>query len=603
MLPKQTIRETVDPMNPYAPVYSGAFHGQVTIGDDTRAYIAYIPEGTRASTAGVMVLPDDHCSAADMLEKSTWRQIADAEPCKEKLIVIFLEPKNGMWNTNEPYGDAGGDVAYVDAVFNDIMRRNKFCIHESKCYIAGYGAGADTAQKAIMWNPAVYAGLVCVGGNGVDTRYFEAAGDAACVNLHGFEDPDHKRGYLKKDIPVPVWLIDTGQGGSEAFQTAAAYWKKACRADAFPKQIDPETFCFLPSDEPEFPVNKDKNAHRVWESRIANAGEDFGRLINQRIWKDFLYGVRRWMADPGGDLRLTADPVRDLDMDYHYEPVGGWMREWYVYVPDSVKRCSDQSVPLVFAMHGYTCSGEIYIGNTEWHKVARDNGFIVVFPSAVPDTLRTSKESRAFKEENMFLPAWNLFSRPDRPDELAFFQYMLESVSKNYCIDLSRVFATGHSWGSMMAHYLGMALPGVFTAIAPCSGVLFEEFGDMMLQNPHIIKTPETQMPVWMFAGEEEPWLMPAVPEKDNLSGKTIRLWWERNRMDGQKPEKFDEGWTISNGRWNDLEYKKDNLPMIRYTWVKGMPHATMTEMSYRIWDAFFSRLRRHADGHITYSG
>ena len=88
--------------------------------------------------------------------------------------------------------------------------------------------------------------------------------------------------------------------------------------------------------------------------------------------------------------------------------------------------------------------------------MARDNGFIVVFPSAVPDTLRTSKESRAFKEENMLLPAWNLFSRPDRPDELAFFQHMLKSVAADYRIDFSRVFATGHSWGSMMAHYLGI---------------------------------------------------------------------------------------------------------------------------------------------------
>ena len=147
-----------------------------------------------------------------------------------------------------------------------------------------------------------------------------------------------------------------------------------------------------------------------------------------------------------------------------------------------------------------------------------------------------------------------------------------------------------------------MTLPGVWTAIAPCSGVLFEEFGDLMLQNPNVVKSPETQMPVWMFAGEEESWLMPAIPKKDNLSGKTIRLWWERNRMDGKEPETFSDGWTITHERWNDLEYKKDNLPMIRYTWVKGMPHATMTEMSYRIWDTFFSRLRRHADGHITYS-
>ena len=38
---------------------------------------------------------------------------------------------------------------------------------------------------------------------------------------------------------------------------------------------------------------------------------------------------------------------------------------------------------------------------------------------------------------------------------------------------------------------------------------------------------------------------------------------------------------------------------MLRYTWVKELPHATMTEMSFRIWNEFFSKIRRDVDGSI----
>ena len=32
---------------------------------------------------------------------------------------------------------------------------------------------------------------------------------------------------------------------------------------------------------------------------------------------------------------------------------------------------------------------------------------------------------------------------------------------------------------------------------------------------------------------------------------------------------------------------------MVNYTWVDYMPHATMTEMSFRIWEEFFSKFSR----------
>ena len=44
-----------------------------------------------------------------------------------------------------------------------------------------------------------------------------------------------------------------------------------------------------------------------------------------------------------------------------------------------------------------------------------------------------------------------------------------------------------------------------------------------------------------------------------------------------------------------------DGAPMVNFTWVDYMPHATMTEMSFRIWEEFFSKFSR-VDGEIKYN-
>ncbi len=47
--------------------------------------------------------------------------------------------------------------------------------------------------------------------------------------------------------------------------------------------------------------------------------------------------------------------------------------------------------------------------------------------------------------------------------------------------------------------------------------------------------------------------------------------------------------------------WRCDGAPMVNYTWVDYMPHATMTEMSFRIWEEFFSKFSR-VDGEIKYN-
>ena len=331
--------------------------------------------------------------------------------------------------------------------------------------------------------------------------------------------------------------------------------------------------------------------------------------LESAIWNEFLYGVRRWMADPGGDLRMTLDPIADQGMERHYEEVGGWMREWYVYVPDGVT-ASTKDVPLVFANHGYSLNGAVYSGQSDWAKVAAEEKFIVIFPSAIYGYMSSPNANAPW-------PAWNIIQDPDRMDEIEFFKFMLEDIDKEYDIDRGRVYATGHSWGSQMSHMLAANEPEMLAAIAPLSGAIFnnklyEQLDAAVADKnfPHV--------PVYMAGGTEGgEWSLIGVPASaDNNTGKTLTRWAEINDIEkidwtalqngnantGSTEWKMSDAYT-KEGRWYYTTFENtEGVPMICIEMVEYMPHATMTEHSQRVWDNWFSHYSRNADGEIVYT-
>lgn len=142
--------EKVDPKNPYAPEFHGTFELSIPIssGTRTRRVIAYVPRDARESTSLVLVLGPNGKTADDLYRESEWCRIADQEENKEKLIVAFLEPENGVWHTDETYGRPDGDAAYINAAALKLTERYYFCVHESKVYAAGIGEGGIQIGRA-----------------------------------------------------------------------------------------------------------------------------------------------------------------------------------------------------------------------------------------------------------------------------------------------------------------------------------------------------------------------------------------------------------------------------------------------------------------------
>jgi len=58
-------------------------------------------------------------------------------------------------------------------------------------------------------------------------------------------------------------------------------------------------------------------------------------------------------------------------------------------------------------------------------------------------------------------------------EDIEFTKVMLATVQASYCVDNSRVFSVGFSYGGMMSYAIGCELGGTFRAIAPMSGALY----------------------------------------------------------------------------------------------------------------------------------
>ena len=580
---------------PYAPTYTGTFERTVRVGERERRFLIYLPEDLRSATACVFVLGENGKTADDILKESLWTAMADTEISLEKMIVVALEPENGVWNTNEVYGCPDGDVAYVKAVCSYWGAMDVACMHVAKLYLLGCREGGVIAHMAAMWDPANIAGLVSIGGSAVPQAYMTAAKNDLCVDLHYIPVPE--LGIRKGEVAVPTWIIHDPTVPCGTGDAIEEYWRGACETAASPRQIAPDTWEYVRTKELPYPKDCDKEAFCVRVSTVKDASENHGYRMLQRAWKDFLFRHRRWAGNPCGDLQMTREPVRDLGMEYHFEHIAGYDREWYVYVPEQVKVQPHKEVPLVFALHGMQCSGAIYAEDTGWWKVADKYGFIVVFPSAINLKLHIPAMGIG-AEEQVKVPGWN-FLQKEGPEELAFFRELLERTATSYKIDRTRVYATGHSHGSIMTQTLGMSMTEVFAAIAPCSGVLIDICdGRDVLKLPEIVNRPDMELPCWMFSGDFEAGLFEMLPTDENSTGVTIAEWRKINHIGPAFPENWEVGWN-THGRWHDLEYiSESGDPVVRYTWIQHLPHAVIVDQSFRIWEEFFAKYQR-VDGQI----
>jgi len=140
--------------------------------------------------------------------------------------------------------------------------------------------------------------------------------------------------------------------------------------------------------------------------------------------------------------------------------VNGTERQYYVVLPTNYN--AGTPYPVVFAWHGLGGTAQSLLGSTYY------SGFYGVksgFPNAI---YVTAQGLDTGMDDSGTSYGWANTSDQD----VNFTKSMLTWLESNYCVDQSRLFSTGMSYGGMMSDTLGCEMSDVFRALGVMSGSL-----------------------------------------------------------------------------------------------------------------------------------
>jgi len=145
-------------------------------------------------------------------------------------------------------------------------------------------------------------------------------------------------------------------------------------------------------------------------------------------------------------LRITLETRHDRSI-----VSSGVTRTYQLYVPKSVD--PKKAVPLVISMHAAAGWPQLQRDLSQWDRVADAHGFIVAYPRGgkVPST-------------------WDVDRGPGLDRDVRFISDLIDTISANYAIDPTRIYANGLSNGGGMSFVLACKLHSRIAAVGIVSG-------------------------------------------------------------------------------------------------------------------------------------
>ena len=149
--------------------------------------------------------------------------------------------------------------------------------------------------------------------------------------------------------------------------------------------------------------------------------------------------------------------------------VAGKARTYVLFVPNGYD--AKKSIPLIFAWHSAGADGA---ESRRYYKLepATGDGAIIVYPNGLNG-------------------GWDVSANGV---DMKFFDLLLESISKDYCVDQTRVFSTGYSFGGIMSNSLACDRGSKLRAFAPVEGAFFDG-----------AKSCPTPVPAWIVHASNDP--------------------------------------------------------------------------------------------------
>lgn len=152
----------------------------------------------------------------------------------------------------------------------------------------------------------------------------------------------------------------------------------------------------------------------------------------------------------------TALPSATAGTSHGTLQYGALTRTYRLFVPRGL--VAGQRVPLVVALHGGLGSGDQFADNSRFEQLAEAEKFVVVFPDGVGRTWNGGGCCGQAATRNI--------------DDVGFLAALIQSLERDFPVDATKVFMTGHSNGGIMSFRFGCERPDLVKAVAPVAGSL-----------------------------------------------------------------------------------------------------------------------------------
>ena len=233
------------------------------------------------------------------------------------------------------------DLAYLNALNNDLSLRPMFCAFQPNFYAVGYGDAADVIGKQSRRASRAYAAVALIGTSGLDS--------AEAEELAGTET--RVPGVMCADVQWPVWLVYEKQ--NENTERMVSYYRRANHS-----QKNGVKGRFGTTWLPQVGGTVDEHwCANVIADQLAWT-ECVNRDYSEAILSELFDGIYRYPGNNNGALRRAENIYErgfkkytaDIWGGYYTDHRDTYRREWYVYRPESAP--ADQPVPAVFVFHG-----------------------------------------------------------------------------------------------------------------------------------------------------------------------------------------------------------------------------------------------------------
>lgn len=564
---------SIDKKHYYRQFLHGYYQFDCTVSKDVvRSAKFYIPEGSIYNQPTVFLGIPGGWNPWKFMVESGWKELSDYYG----LYLVLMEAKDEKgWHCEEE------DIAYLNALNNDLSLRPMFCSFQANFYAAAYGDAADVVGMQSRKSPRSYAAAALIGTRGMSEE-----------EVRSLETTySRTEGVTFSEVQWPVWIC--ADQNNEAVAREVAYYQKANHSQPTGNTEGSKTV-WLPRDG--------GTADEHWCAKVIADIKDWKECVNRRcsesILTELFNGIYRYPGNNNGALRMAGNIYdrgfqkfsADVWGGYYSDKRDTYRREWYVYVPESAPK--DQEIPAVFVYHGAGGSGDEIADRMGWSSVADKYGFMLIMPTASePNEVREISDIRT---NNIFRAMWNTGDpQPERPADLKFLDFLYQWVNENYNIDKSRIYASGQSSGGMMSWASAAFRPDYFAAVAPFSARNIDIEAGLRGEEPKPL-SEGSLIPIMANLGCCDSAFrggFSAAQELVDLWCRKYRLtkkWADYSYMDDGKNCSFKDGLMT-----HYVFDTKDGIPMLHLTETSTKAHATWPSECEYVWKEFFTKFTK----------